>query len=216
MGWGQQAADYLRDKANIDLARLKRVAIDNFGQWQETFDKDELIRKTAANQPATVLAPNEAGKQVGDLDQVEIDNNLDPRTLSRGEQWMARGARYPLRGAGVLGGLYIADQFIGKPVEGVIDAVTLGLTNFKENETRGTTFGNAGSVPYSIPYAQGTAYDANGNLVPNVSAPVPPMDEKTLENQIKRRRDNIAVDSVTLRELLAMQNQTRENTGYYG
>lgn len=208
MGLRSSAGAWLKDKAKVDLGRLKQIAMENNAQWRESAFGPEEGRAIAAQQPAFIPDDNGRPIDVADLDNV--------RDLSRGEQLVARAARYPVRAAGVAGGIYIADQFLGKPVEGVIDAVTLGLTNFRENETRGMTFGDGGSVPYSIPYAQGTALDANGNVTPSVSAPVPPMDEKALAYQIKRQRDNIAVNSVTLRELEAMQNEARQNTGYFG
>lgn len=144
----------------------------------------------------------------------EMSKNNKQR-VGRGEALIARAARYPVRAAGIgLPAVYLADQFLGQPIEGTVDAVTLGLTNFKEDETRGVTFGDRGSVPYSVPYAQGTALDSNNNIVPNVAAPVPPLSQKDLDYEIQRQRKYIATNSITLRELERMQREAQMRNNY--
>lgn len=204
---------------------------DNF--YQAEFGRDSDIREAAKQVPAKVYVtedytpPTPPGTKVppvkeqraftedGQRIEAQVGEYAKGQRVGRGEALIAKAARYPVRAFGLgIPGAYIADQFLGQPVEGTIDAVTLGLTNFKEDETRGMTFGGRGSVPYSVPYAQGTALDSNNNIVPNVAAPVPPLSQKDLDYEIQRQRKYIATNSITLRELERMQREAQMRNNY--
>lgn len=140
-----------------------------------------------------------------------VDVPQGAKDVGRGERVIGYAAQHPIYSGMAVAGGYLADQFLGAPIGGSVDALTLGLTNFRP-DTRGETFGDAQSVPYSVPYAQGTALDANNNIVPNAAAPVPPLNDEELAYEIKRQRRYIAANSITLRELERMQ---KEKQGYF-
>jgi hypothetical protein len=107
---------------------------------------------------------------------------------------------HPLRTLGAGSAVYLANKFLGNPVGGVTDAVTFGLTNFRPDENRGETFGDQGSVPYSVPYQQGTPYDT-----PQGRATT--LDEKQIAYEMKRLAKINAVNNITMAGLSDVQRQ---------
>lgn len=99
-----------------------------------------------------------------------------------GDKLTATLARYPVRsGAAVLGGL-VANQMLGKPVEGLIDFATFDIGNFRPN-----------------------THEQQSIQPVQVAGQVPPLSAKDADYEIDRLRKNIARDMITLNQLEQMQ-----------
>lgn len=87
--------------------------------------------------------------------------------------------RYPIKTIGAGLGGYVLDQWLNKPVEGLIDTVTFNALNLRPDEK---------------PRQQDVFYPA-----------VPTLTAEDLAYQIKRQQGNMAVTALTLQELQRIQ-----------
>ena len=92
---------------------------------------------------------------------------------------MAYFGRYPMKVGGAAIGGYVLDQWLNKPVEGLVDTLTFNALNLRPDEK---------------PRQQDVFYPA-----------VPTLTAEDLAYQIKRQQGNMAITALTLQELQRIQ-----------
>lgn len=136
--------------------------------------------------------------------------------VGKGERAVAYAARHPIyAGAGLMGGI-IADQIVGKPVEGLVDAVTFNALNLRPDETyRAVTdpYGGQNGMPYAPPQPMPSPYNSPIHTAqPNDLPPqIPPLSAEDISREVQRQQKNMAVSSITVAELQRMQQQQANN-----
>jgi hypothetical protein len=109
-----------------------------------------------------------------------------------GERPVAMAARYPLTsgalGVGTVAGGYLASRFLG------------------DGEGNGYVMTEGYATPgYGMP--PGYAVDSTGQMVPDMSVPVPPLSAEELAYQERRARQNVVMNSATLRQIEEWKRQ---------
>lgn len=123
---------------------------------------------------------------------------------------VAKMKRHPIyTGAGVVGGI-VADQLLGKPVEGLVDAVTLNALNLRPDERYGTTMTAMPQQPMPTPY-NNPVFSSQPNDLPFAQGQIPPLSAEEITREIERQQKNMGVSAVTVNGLRQMQLAQQNN-----
>lgn len=186
----------------------QRVMDTAKGNW------DVRMNPGLQDNPARVVATD---KVTGETSHVAAFQPMRPELqVGKGERAVAYAARHPIyAGAGLMGGI-IADQIVGKPVEGLVDAVTFNALNLRPDETyRAVTdpYGGQNGMPYAPPQPMPSPYNSPIHTAqPNDLPPqIPPLSAEDISREVQRQQKNMAVSSITVAELQRMQQQQANN-----
>ena len=184
--------------------------------------KGQRVADTAKLNWATRMNPNTS--ELPAINQYANANNTDTVLLPSfkknpdygdykvgiGERGVALAARHPIyTGAGVVGGI-VADQLLGKPVEGLVDAVTLNALNLRPDERYGTTMTAMPQQPMPTPY-NNPVFSSQPNDLPFAQGQIPPLSAEEITREIERQQKNMGVSAVTVNGLRQMQLAQQNN-----
>jgi len=178
----------LGDTLKFKLGVIGDTIADNWAtRWDKEFDGPATVgvRVPLESDPRNVEWHNMDATL-----QDELKNTGG--TIGFGERPIAMAARYPLTsgalGVGTVAGGYLASRFLG------------------DGEGNGYVMTEGYATPgYGMP--PGYAVDSTGQMVPDMSVSVPPLSAEELAYQERRARQNVVMNSATLRQIEEWKRQ---------